>query len=478
MGQDKIRYFLFLEGRWRWRPTKTMRAAGFVMVPMGRGGPQLDADGNPAASIADKQRAMELNTEWDAIRRGLQPPRKLDRPSFAPGSVGDGYARAMALRKAERLKNRIEWTKEQTSRDDWPRAWKWIGPEFGDCDPRTIRPEHFLRIDPHTGQVAGLIPKIESAVSVSERHRVMKVWRALWKKMAAMRYCDRDQDPSLSIVNTPPPPRSETWARKEVLRLVQVAWRNGFHGLAALMAVAWDSMLSPIDARSLTPGQADHDGTGILFNVERAKTGQSAAGTLTKWSQAILMAYLKERFGGAELLESTPLFWTRGHQPISRPGRKGWGGDHGGGRPTAPRPYRKQTLADDFKTVRELAFGKDEKRQLQDMRRSGAVEGDAGGASLTDQSNKMANTVDANTRLRKTYNPVNVASVRRFDEARAAGAKKLEQRPDESVRTTPLLTLFRSAAGSGGQQMIELICENGARDGARTRDLRRDRPAL
>lgn len=441
MGQDRIRYFLFLEGRWRWRPTKTMRAAGFVMVPMGRGGPELDANGNPAAGLTDKQRAMELNAEWDAVRRGLQPSRTLDRPSFPPGSVGDGYTRAMALRAAERLKNGVVWTKEQSSRDDWPRAWKWISPEFGDCDPRTIIPEHFLRIE--AGRATGLIPKIESEVSVSERHRVMKVWRALWKKMAAMKYCERDKDPSLSIANTPPPPRDETWTRKEVLRLVQVAWRNGYHGLAALMATAWDSMLSPIDARSLTPGQAKHDGAGILFTVDRAKTGQSAAGTLTPWGQAILVAYLKEHFGGAELLDSTPLFWTRGGRPVARLGHTGqWGGDHGGGRHIPARPYTKSSLNQDFAAVRELAFGKNEKRQLQDMRRSGAVEGDAGGATLTDQSNKMANTVEANKRLRKTYNPVNVASVRRFDEARAAGAKALEQRPDESVRTIPLLTLL------------------------------------
>jgi hypothetical protein len=49
--------------------------------------------------------------------------------------------------------------------------------------------------------------------------------------------------------------------------------------------------------------------------------------------------------------------------------------------------------------VRKLVFGKDEKRQLQDMRRSGAVEG----GSVEDQSNKMANTVDRNEQLRRAY---------------------------------------------------------------------------
>jgi hypothetical protein len=79
------------------------------------------------------------------------------------------------------------------------------------------------------------------------------------------------------------------------------------------------------------------------------------------------------------------------------------------------------------------------------MRRAGAVEGDAGGGTVTDQSNKMANTVAANNNLRKTYNPVNVASVRRFDEARAIGARILEQKPSESVTSTALVTLQKAA---------------------------------
>jgi hypothetical protein len=58
------------------------------------------------------------------------------------------------------------------------------------------------------------------------------------------------------------------------------------------------------------------------------------------------------------------------------------------------------------------------------MRRSRALEGDAGGGSVEDQSNKMANTVDRNKRLRQTYNPVNVASARQFDEARAERGKE------------------------------------------------------
>lgn len=419
MGQDKLRYFLFLEGRWRWRPTKTMRAAGFSMVPMGRGGPDLDADGNPAPSIADKTRAIELNAEWDAVRLGFQLPRKLDRPIFAQGSVGDGYYRAMALREAERRQRGVIWTNEQKSRDDWPRAWKWIGPAFGDCDPKTIQPEHFLKLDQASGVVTGLLPTIEAAVSKMERHRVIKVWRSLWGKMAAMGYCSADADPTLSISNTAPDPRQASWQRREVLRRVQLAWRMGYHGLAACMAVAWDSMLSPVDARRLTPAQCTYDALGVMFVLGRAKTGRGAAATLSKWSLALLTAYVKKL--GVEVAPNAPIFRNR-----------------------SGAPYSKDTLGDDFRFVRE-AFDPKDKRQLADMRRSGAIEGDAGGGSEADQSNKMANSVATNKRLRKTYNPVNLPSVRRFDDARALGAKKLEQKPDESVREPVLLTLFRKS---------------------------------
>jgi hypothetical protein len=420
-----------------------MKSHGFGLVTMGRGGPGKDADGNPAASLEDQERAIGLNRAWDQVRSGhVSEPARTTLVNWPEGSVGHGYQRAMELRKADRLAKGVVWTSRQEKRDSWPRAWKWLEPLFGDCDPKTITPEHFLRIDPVTGNATGLVAEIESVVSRTERHMTIKVWRALWKRMQAMHgYCDGFHDPSLAFANSAPDPRQEIWLRREVLKLVQVAWRNGFYGLAALMAVAWDSMLSPVDARTLTPGQASHDGVGLLFMVERAKTGKAAAATLSRWSQAILRAYLDQI--GVEMLDTAQLFRTRGGRPVSRKGQTGqWGGDHGGGRHITPRPYTERRLQQDFATVRALAFGEHEQRQLADMRRSGAVEGDAGGGSVTDQSNKMANTVSASNRLRKTYNPTNVPSVRRFDEAREIGAQKLEQKTHESVTTAPRVTLL------------------------------------
>jgi hypothetical protein len=422
MGRDQIRYFLYINGRWRWRPTKAMRDLGFRLVTMGRGGPALTVDGDPAPSVEDQRRAIGLNCEWDCVRTGqAEPPSTINRKQYPTGSVGNAYQRAMALRLAERKAKGIVWTKEQESRDDWPRAWRWLEPEFGDCDPKTVVPEHFLRIDKNTGKVIGLIPKIEAAVSVTERHRAVKVWRALWKRMQAMKYAE-GEDPSKAIANTAPDPRDVTWTRREVLRRVQRAWRMGYHGLAACIAVGWDSMLSPVDARRLMPSQARSDAQGVWFALGRAKTGKAAAATLSPWSQAILRAYITRL--GVELHQHAPIFRNR-----------------------SGSPYSKDTLGDDFRVVREAVDPADV-RQLADMRRSGAVEGDAGGGSVTDQSNKMANTVAANNRLRKVYNPTNVVSARRFDEARVVGAKLLEQNREKSVTAPDLVTLLRNGAST------------------------------
>jgi hypothetical protein len=418
---DRIRYLLFLNGRWRWRPTAAMRRKGFTLTTFGRD-----------LTTADKARALALNDEWDRVRRG-QAAEASGEPVYPVGSYGEGFQRAMKLRAAERVAKHKAQSREQEKRDDWPRAWRWLS-VFADCDPRTIQPEHFLAIDPKTGRATGLVPEVEGKVSVTERHRVIKVHRALWKKMAAMGLCDRNADPALTFANAAPPPRQEVWRHREVMKLVQRAWRENMRGLAAVIAVAWDTMLSPVDVRRLTAGQRAYDKGGSLFFLDRAKTGRAAAGTLSPYAAAILETYIRTL--GFDLLDSAPLFRTAG----SEPGQKG-------GRRWAPQPYSKDKLEKDFAAARALVFGPAERRQLADLRRSGHVEGDAGGATPADASSKMANTIAASNRLRKTYNPVNVVSVRRFDEARKAGRKRLseEQKPTESV-TAPAGKVSQASA--------------------------------
>jgi hypothetical protein len=176
-------------------------------------------------------------------------------------------------------------------------------------------------------------------------------------------------------------------------------------------------------ATAIGATRARRKGGGVLprSSQDRQKQPQEHSHA---WSEAILAAYIKSL--GIDLHDTAPIFRTRGSAPGPRRGRR-W----------LPRPYSTSKLDRDFRVVRAALFGDYEQRQIADMRRSGAVEADAGGASGTDLSNKMANTIGASNRLRKTYTPVNVLSVRRVDEARELARLKMteEQRPIKSVIT-------------------------------------------
>jgi hypothetical protein len=341
---------------------------------------------------------------------------------YPPGSIGEAYERAISLREQERRSAGIIWTNEQRSRDDWPRAWKWIAPLFADCDPKTVTPEQLIG-DPQNPALLGLRPLVAAKVSESEAHRVIKVWRALWKKMSVFGLCEAGRDPSLMFANSAPAPRQAVWREGEAVRLIKGAWRAGYHGLAACLAVAWDSQLSPIDARRLRAGQFRRDPLGAWFEVARAKTGRPALATLSRRSERVLHAYLESL--GAEPAGLAPIFRNRsGH------------------------PYSKDTLGDDFRAVRASLFGSRETRQMADFRRTGSAEALAGGAKPESLSTKMANTLSASNRLHKTYGPVMLASVREVDEARKAGRSKLrEQTEDESV-TAPARKVSRAAGRS------------------------------
>ena len=404
MGKDQIRYLVFSYGRWRWQPTKAMREAGFRLINLGSG---IDINGKRAPSASDKARAIEQNEAWDRWRRSL-PAGQAVAHRYPHGSVGAGYLRAIALRETERHAKGVVWTSEQRSRDDWPRAWKWIGPLFGDCDPKTVTPELLIG-DPARG-IVGLRPLVAAKVSKSEAHRVIKVWCALWKKMAVFGYCEAGRDPSLVFANSAPQPRQALWTEGEAVCLVKRAWREGYKGLAALLAVAWDSQLSPVDARSLRAIDKRSDPVGTWFEVARAKTGRRAVATLSRRTVRLLNLYL----GGlpAEPVGVAPIFRNR-----------------------SSAPYSKDTVGEDFRVVRTLVFGAAETRQLADFRRSGTVEALAGDIEPGKLSAKMANTISASNQLHKTYGPVVLASVRDADAARQRGRARLrEQKTTKSLR--------------------------------------------
>src|SRR4051812_16755454 len=118
----------------------------------------------------------------------------------------------------------------------------------------------------------------------------------------------------------------------------------------------------------LSRGQPALGGGGAFFYVDCANPRRAGGGRLTPWLEKILNDYIASL--EVELHANAPIFRT----PGTVPGPKG-------GRRWLPQPYSKDKLGEHFRVVRAAVFGPHETRQLADMRRSGAVEGDAGGGS-------------------------------------------------------------------------------------------------
>jgi hypothetical protein len=364
MVKVRVPYYRVKKGLGYWEPTREMREAGLGPVPCGPDGPDA------------WRTAQEQNKAWEAFKKVNTPGRS----SALRGSLDEAFARYRAT---------PEWeAKADRTREEWNRAWARIRPYFGAAAPATVTLELISRWR----------LKIEREVSVREAHRCVKIWRALWRVAAAQGYCQRDADPSLGVRNKEPGRRQEVWTDREARALVKGAWRSGYQGLAALIAVMWDSSLSPVDARKLTPAQRTRDAPGDAFLLERAKTGRAAVATLSRPAMRVLDGYL-ERLG-AEIAPTAQIFRNR-----------------------SGAPYSKDTLGDDFRDVRMIVFGAGERRTLADFRRSGAVEALRGGASAEVIGTKLANDFATNTFLQKTYTTVDIETVRKADEARRRGRR-------------------------------------------------------
>ncbi|MBR0882227.1 hypothetical protein JQ608_34815 [Bradyrhizobium liaoningense] len=381
MTKVNIRHYVTKRGKGFWQPTKKMKALGFGSVPCG-------PDGPGAWALAE-----EWNRRWDQTRSGAAPSPAMvsaqnlsfenseELTVYPPRSLGEAFRR---YRQTE------EWRrKAPRTREDWWRGWKRIKPVFGDVDPRTVRLD----------DVSSWRQFIEETVSLREAHRAMKIWRALWKVSAALHYCRRDDDPSLGVRNSAAKGRSERWSEGEAVRLVKQAWRQGYSGLAAVIAVAWDTQMSPGDVRALRASQMATAGAGTLFFTERGKTGVPVGGVLSARSMRVLGAYLGEL--GTELTKDAYIFRNRSGQP-----------------------YGKDTLGDDFRVIRAAEFGPLDRRTIgHDFRRSGAIEAIAGEATPAALAHAMGNTLSVSNTLFATYVPVNAATIKSVFEARKKGRR-------------------------------------------------------
>jgi hypothetical protein len=375
MAKVRIPYYVVkrrkgVEPKGYWQPTRGMIARGARLVACGPDGPEAWA------------KAGQAYRNWKTGKQRDTPPSEGSR--FKDGTIAAAFARYRATN---------EWaSKAPRTQEDWWRAWKRIGPAFGGARPSSVTLD----------QLSKFRMTVEANISTREAHRCIKIWRALWRVMVALKYCSGD-DPALAVRNVEPQRRQAVWEFSEVRRLADRAWRERYFGLAAVIAVAWDTSLSPVDVRDLRP----QDRQGDAFRIERAKTGRAVLGTLSRRSNRVLAGYLAQL--GAEVAPSAPIFRNR-----------------------SGKPYSKDTLGDDFRDVRALVFGPAERRTIADMRRSGAVEARGGGASDEAIGNKLGNAFATNKMINETYGATDLATVRQVDEARRKGRSIREQKLDTS----------------------------------------------
>lgn len=243
-------------------------------------------------------------------------------------------------------------------------------------------------------------------------HKTLRVWRTFWKIMLGMKIA-RTADPSTGVRNRAPAPRWQRWSEGEAVQLVKSAWRRGYRGLACIIAVAWDTQFSPVDARTLAARHRSMIGGRLVFDRQadgRAKTGRAAIGTVSARTERLVATYLAQL--AIDLHPDAVLFRNR-----------------------SGRPYRPDTLSDDFADLRELTFPGD-KRRLMDMRRSGVVEAIAGDAGPLGLSAKLANSIERSNALHRTYAPVDIEAVRNTDAARLKGRRRMRDANENGVKVS------------------------------------------
>src|SRR5262245_5053918 len=191
--------------------------------------------------------------------------------------------------------------------------------------------------------------------------------------------------------------RAAPWSEGEAARMFKAAWRGGYHGLAAVIAVAWSTQLSRAMCAPCAQANCVRAHPARFSLSSEQKTSKPVGGALIDRAWAALEAYVAKL--GIKPHPEAYLFRNR-----------------------SGAPYSKGTLGDDFRDVRAVAFPGD-MRQLADFRRSGANEAIAGDATAEQLSHAMGNTL----RQFETYAPVNLASIKAVTRARQLGRRRLRE---------------------------------------------------
>ena len=337
---------------------------------------------------AAKKSALDLYNEW--LKLSGKPQIMEEKPKYKRGTVAHLYAR---------FKQTETWKRKKLATvKEWNYYWPYIENHLGDVSLNRVTPTVFEKF----------YMSIEREHGPDIRWRVVKISRALFNDAVKRQLIS--SSPCMILPNTKPKPRNQMWIAREVIKLIQTAQDNNYEPMALALRVAWETLLSPVDIRTLPRKALKSNHDGYFIETERTKTGKQAYGALSDDLGKDLTTYIEGL--GFDLLPHEPILRTRRDRAR----------------------YTKARFGSDFSAVRKLAFGPDEKRFFMDIRRSGNVEADLGGASADDRAEILANALHKDAYLEQTYTPPTVAKARKLAKQREIGRALLEQESRNAPR--------------------------------------------
>ena len=364
MAKIKVRHLRVKPSGFYFEPSSLMKTVGFHAEALG-----VDL----AVAVA---RCDLLNADWDRIRTdGDKKPDRSPKGTMA--------------RLIEKLLVSSEFRDKSTARqEEIEYSIKHILPIFGPSQVDRISPKHceeFYDILRDNG-------------SVHKAARVMKDLRYLFNR--AMRQQLTLYNPALAVKVKQPPPRRVLWRAENVPATIEKAWDQGYRGLAVGVAILYDTSLSPVDVRKVSPADIREDHTF----VERSKTGRGQYAIYSPETLELIRRYLRE--APFDILPTTPIVRTR-----------------------RGRIYSKDQFARDFRRIANLV-GLPKNVQMRDLRRTAHTERLEGGANDQEAKAAIGNSIDRNSALYDTY------SVLSLDMAKAAERKRREHKTSPKVGKT------------------------------------------
>lgn len=345
---------------WYWIPSAHVASMGLISEALGT----TDA---PHPSPAILKRAVDLNALADEIRTGRANKVEQD----APGTVGFLVKEYRASEKWRKLAPR-------TKLDYGP----WLDDfrdDFRDLTYAAITPMVLEawrdRIVAERGAYAG--------------YHLIGTMRALWAWAERRRIIKTDDNPARQVENERPPKRIQVWTLPQICAFIDAAWAAGEYGMAVAMILGECIAQSPVDVWGLTI--ADYDGRSITKPSRTKIKGDHPP--IPLWHNVItaLDWHLARR---PSLLPTAPLFPPEGQNV----------------------PWKPSTRHKAFQRVRKAA-GLPADLQFQDLRRTGATEAGASGASEIEVRDLLRHQTTSEA---STYTLQTVTSLRSVQSKRLA----------------------------------------------------------